>query len=454
MLTPKDIFPYQEEAIDFLYERDESLALIPMGGGKTMIAATAASELLQEGIVSRWLILAPKRVCLLVWRQEFAKWSHLDEDRVAVAVGVGGARRDALESDKSFVVMNYDNLIWMIDTYGGVHNFDGIIFDEVSRMKNPQGKRHKKIKKYLTQFKVRMGLTGTPTSNGIKDLYGQVYCVDCGCRLGRSHGHFKRDYFQSTGPMVWQIEPQPDALDRATEAIADISFQISNSVYADQLPSLHRNTIEVEMSPEMRDIYKEMEEEFLIELKDDNVMAANAGVMLNKLQQIVDGFIYTDTGAQWFHDAKINALEEIIESQQGAPLLVVYKYRRELEALRGRWDAPYLGAGVTDVQAEKAVDDWNAGKLPILYVHPASAGHGLNLQDGGDTLVWFGQTWSLEEHDQMIARLRRQGQKAGVIHCHYIVMRDSIDGTVLDALASKKVVDNAVIAGIKERNKK
>lgn len=452
MLTPKDIHPYQEDAISFLYEHDEALALVPMGGGKTMMAGTAAKELLEDKVVKRWLILAPKRVAQLVWKPEFAKWSHLNDQEIAVAVGTDKQRMAAIEGDEPFVVMNYDNLIWMLDTYNSVYDFDGIIFDEVTKMKNPQGKRHKSIKRYLTDFNVRWGLTGRLSPNGLKDLYGQVYCVDRGRRLGRSFGHFKAGYFQSTGPMPWQVEPQPDAVERATEAIADISFLIPDSVYEDQLPPLVPNTIEVDMSPEMRDIYNEMEEEFLIKLEEDEVLAANAGVMLGKLQQIVNGFIYTDTGSQWFHDAKINALEELIDSQQGEPLIVVYKYRRELEALRGRWDAPYLGEGVSDTRAEQAVNDWNAGKLPIFYIHPASAGHGLNLQAGGNTIVWYGQTWSLEEHDQTIARLRRQGQEEDQVLCHYIVMKDSVDNTVLGAVAHKGVIDRAVIAGIKKRH--
>jgi SNF2 family DNA or RNA helicase len=418
-----------------------------MGGGKTVMAATAMQELLREGAIERVLIFCPKRVGLMVWPAEMQKWDHLDLG-VAVAIGSEKQRHNAILSDAPVVVINFENMVWFFDNYPS-HNFDCLVIDELSKMKSAQSKRHKALRRHVYDFTVRWGLTGTPTSNSVVDLFGQMFCIDCGDRLGKTFSAFRREYMVWVGPNQWDWELRPKAFEAITDKIKDIAFLIENKDYVDQLPRLVKNRIQAPMPAAAAKVYEELEETFVASLTDGEIVdAASAGVLVNKLAQVADGFLYMDEGYQWLHDAKIDALEEIIEEQQGAPLLVAYRYRAELLELQKKWPAPYLGAGVTDKQSEKNVRDWNAGRLPLLYLHPASAGHGLNLQAGGNVIAWYGHTWSREEHDQTIARLRRTGQERDQVWSHYIISAP-IDLDVLEAVRVKQNIAKKVAERLK-----
>jgi SNF2 family DNA or RNA helicase len=372
---------------------------------------------------------------------------------IARAIGTPKQRRAAFASDAQIVVINVDNVVWATNE-GLLAGFDTLVIDESTRFKNARSNRWKALKKVLPQFTSRFALTGTPTTQGLQDLFAQVYLVDKGQAFGASFYKWREYYFRPLDPNGWKWAPKHGALEVITKSIAPFTFQIEPGDYAAQLPELVINDLVVELPHAARALYDQLKEDFVV----GEVSAASGGVLVNKLAQIANGFIYTGDAelgtqqAEWLHDAKLDALEEVIESQQGAPLLVLYRYRAELEAMRKRWPAPYLGSGVSNVTAAKTIADWNAGRLPILYGHPASMGHGLNLQDGGSTIVWYGLPWSLEEWQQAIARLHRSGQKS-TVWVHRIVAADTVDREILEALRTKRRVQDLVVEHVKQEAK-
>jgi SNF2 family DNA or RNA helicase len=433
---------YQEEAADFIYSRDRSLILAKMGAGKTAIALTAMQDYLRNGLVKRWLVIAPKRVCACVWPVEVAKWSNMT---LRVAVGTPAQRIAALYSDADVVVINYDNLQWLATQK---LSFDGIVFDELTRLKNPSGKRFKAFNEVVANINIRIGLTGSFTSNGLEDVFGQVKMIDQSA-LGRSKGAFMQQYFWCANPQFGEWIPRPKALDQIMARIKSITFMLENKEYADTLPPLHYNEVMCEM--DMTN-YKKMKKDFVLELGSDKAIAANAGVVTQKLQQLAGGWIYetktvasdepgkfiTTQTPHWFSAHKFDALDELVGN---GPLLIWYWYKEELAELRRR----YPKAQTLDDKG--AVERWNAGQIDVLLAHPASAGHGLNLQGQSD-MVFLSLPWSLELFEQAVARLHRSGQRHAV-YCHLLLTAGTVDEKIWGALRDKKSLSEIAIESLK-----
>jgi len=448
-----DLHPFQKAGIDWLYEHDQTLPLVKMGGGKTIIAATAFTELLDEGVLERVLILAPKRVALLVWPAEFELWDQLDRADLAVAVGTASQRLDAfMGSGARFVALNYENIVWA-EKLGLLDGFDGLIEDEVSYLQNPTAERSKSIQRHVKQFKIRTGMTGSP--GNIKRLFGMTKAIDRGDRLGRTWTGFRNEHYVHHGLEHWDWREKPGAMDKVLDKISDMTFLVEPKDYEDQLPEIVSTQVRFDLTGHTREVYDEMEHGYAAEIDGKVVIAANAGVRSGKLQQIADGFIYTHQAGmtrewEWMHEEKCDALDERLHS--GEPTIVVYKYQASLQFLLSAYPGtPYLGAGVTDRQSERAVNAWNAGETELMFLHPASAAHGLNLQAGGCRLVFFSTPWSLEHYEQTIARLRRQGQRSGQIFVDHIMANDTVDEDIAYAQIYRKQVEDAVLAGVARR---
>jgi SNF2 family DNA or RNA helicase len=405
------------------------MILAPVGAGKTAITLTAMSDMSARGHCDRWLVLAPKRVCLSVWPVEVNKWA--EHMKLAVAVGTPAQRKAAFESDADIVVTNYDN-IPSIDP----KNFDGIVFDELTRLKNPSGKRFKYLLKILDKFQIRWALTGSFTSNGLEDVFGQCKVVDQAL-LGRSKGAFLQQYFYCINREYGQWEPLPDALPKVMEAIKPATYVLEPGEYKDKLPPLHV----VEMRCDMDMVpYNKMKKEFVLEL-GQTITAPTAAVVTQKLQQLAGGFVYGEAGPEWLSSHKFDMLDDILEENQHDNTIVVYNYKEELAELKRRYK-------LTTIDEDNAVDDWNAGKIQLLAIHPKSAGHGLNLQFGGNKIVFLSLPWSLELYEQTIGRLHRSGQTRDV-WCYVIICNKTIDERIFAALHDKRTLAELALEGLK-----
>ena len=411
--------PYQDEAADFLFARDRAMILAPVGAGKTAITLTAMTEMLINGFVDRWLVLAPKRVCTDVWKQEGKKWCP--EFEVAVAVGTPAQRKAAFDSDADIVVTNYDN-IPSIDPTG----FDGVVFDELTRLKNPSGKRFKYLLKILDTFHIRWGLTGSFTSNGLEDVFGQCKVIDQKL-LGRSKGAFLQQYFYCINREYQQWEPLPDALNHVMTAIKPATYVLEAGEYKDKLPPL--NVVEMRCDMDLAP-YNKMKKDFVLEL-GQIITAPTAAVVTQKLQQLASGFIYGANGAEWLASHKFDLLKEVLEENQHANTIIVYNYKEELAKLKELY--PQLST----MDDENVVDKWNKGELELLALHPKSAGHGLNLQFGGNKIIFLSLPWSLELYEQTIGRLHRSGQTKEV-WCYVLICNKTIDERIYASLHDKR----------------
>ena len=421
--------PYQHEAADFLFSRDRAMILAPVGAGKTAITLTAMSDMSARGHCDRWLVLAPKRVCLSVWPVEVKKWA--EHMKLAVAVGTPAQRKAAFESDADIVVTNYDN-IPSIDP----KNFDGIVFDELTRLKNPSGKRFKYLLKILDQFQIRWGLTGSFTSNGLEDVFGQCKVVDQSL-LGRSKGAFLQQYFYCINREYGQWEPVPGALPKVMEAIKPATYVLEPGEYKDKLPPLHvvEMRCDMDMGP-----YETLKKEFVLEL-GQTITAPTAAVVTQKLQQLAGGFVYGEAGPEWLSDHKFDMLDDILEENQHDNTIVVYNYKEELAELKRRFN-------VATIDEPNAIDRWNEGKIQLLAIHPKSAGHGLNLQLGGNKIVFLSLPWSLELYEQTIGRLHRSGQTRDV-WCYIIICNKTIDERIFAALHDKRTLAEIALEELK-----
>lgn len=400
------------------------------------------------------LVVAPKRVAEDTWTREFRKWDHLQGMRVSKVIGTPKQRAAALEKDADVYVIGRDCIAWLVEYYQAKRNgwpFDMLVIDELSGFKNPQTKRFRAIRKTLPCTKRVVGLTGTPSPNGLIDLWAQIYILDRGERLGRTLGAYREKYFRPgkrNGFVVYQWEPVRGAQEEIERRLRDLCLSMSADDYL-QLPERIDRTVCVTLSPKERKLYDRMEKESLIELKaeGDAVVALNAAAAMNKLLQIANGRVYTAEGnVLRIHDAKLQALEEIIEDAT-SPVLVFYSFRHDLEAIRERIPDARILKTAGDIEA------WNDGNIPVLLVHPASAGYGLNLQAGGHVIVWFGLTWSLELYQQANARLHRQGQNHAVI-IHHLITEGTVDEQVLAALRRKDTSQAALLAALSERGDK
>lgn len=443
---------YQREALDWLYARPRTALWMPMGGGKTVTTLTALDALDLVEAVYPVLVLAPKRVAISTWPDEVAKWPHLKRLRVSVINGTPKQRQAALDAPADVYTMAYDNLSWLCETLGDDWPFVTVVADELTRLKSfriRQGSKragalgrvaHTKVKRFI-------GLTGTPGANGLKDLWGQTWFLDRGERLGRTFSAFEQRWFRK-GYDGFSLQPQPHAQGEIQALLSDICLTVTGLPVDEPI----RNPIYVDLPPKARVLYRDMEDEMFAEIGAEGVEAANAAVRTQKCLQIANGAIYTDDAGNWeaVHDAKLDALESVIEEANGAPVLVAYNFKHDLQRLRRRFPQ----ARVLDADPD-TIRQWNAGQVPVLFAHPASAGHGLNLADGGNILAFFGLNWSLEEHMQIIERIGPMRQKqAGYdrpVFVHYIMAKNTVDNLVFDRLASKRTVQEVLLEAMKRR---
>jgi SNF2 family DNA or RNA helicase len=427
--------PYQDDAADFLYERDRAMILAPVGAGKTAITLTAMQAMLDDGLVKRWLVVAPKRVCTDVWPVEAPLWSRIAP---ALAVGTPAQRNAALISAASVVVTNYDNLDKLTDLSG----FDGIVFDELTRLKNPSGKRFKALEKLLEPVKVRWGLTGSFTSNGLEDVFGQCKIIDQPL-LGRAKGAFMQQYFICINRDFGQWVPAPGALEQVMARIKPATFVLDPGDYKDKLPPC--NVVEVRPTFVDRAPYEKMKRDYVVKFGDDRVIAQNAAAVTTKLQQMASGFVYNREAGDksiWFSDHKFDRLAELLDENQRANTIVVYNYQEELAELKRRF--PHAAT----IDEPDAIARWNAGKIELLLIHPKSAGHGLNLQHGGCHMVFVSLPWSLELYEQTVGRLHRGGQPHAV--WVYVMLTDkTIDERIWASLHDKRAVSDIAMEELK-----
>lgn len=425
---------YQETAADFLYEHDRAMILAPVGAGKTAITLTAMQDMLRDGHVGRWLVLAPKRVCTDVWPVEAPKWAP--NLSVAVAVGAPKERLAALKSKAQVVVTNYDNLQWLADQE---LLFDGIVFDELTKLKNPSGARFKALAKVIDRVQTRWGLTGSFTSNGLEDVFGQCKIVDQSL-LGRSKGAFMQQYFtENRRPDFTEWTPRPGALEAVMRRIKPATFVLEPGEYKDKLPPCH--TVEMRIEIPDRKPYEDMKKECVVQFGDQMAVAVNAAVVTQKLQQMASGFVYVPEPV-WFSSHKFDALDDLLNENQHANTILVYQYQEELAELKRRYKQ------LVTLDDVDAIERWNDGKVRLLAVHPKSAGHGLNLQHGGHHMVFLSLPWSLELYEQTVGRLHRSGQQRDV-WVYLLMARDSVDEKIWGALHDKRALSDIAMESLK-----
>lgn len=393
------------------------------------------------------LIIAPLRVARDTWPDEIAKWDHLKGLTCAVAVGTPKQRSEAVLSDAQVVTIGRDSVDWLINKSGLPFGYDMIVIDELSSFKAYNSQRSKAIYKVQPRMKRMVGLTGTPASNGLMDLFAEFKALDGGRRLGRYITHFRETYFRpgwGNGTIVYNYIPLPGAEDAIYERILDITISMKALDHL-KMPELIRNRVLVRMEPDEKKIYRAMKEDMILELSGQEIDAKNAATLSGKLSQMANGAIYGEDGTGFIrvHDRKLDALEDLVEAANGKPVLVAYWFKHDRERIRQRF--PFA----RDIKTSGDIHDWNAGMIPLALIHPASAGHGLNLQQGGNTMIWFGLTWSLELYQQTNARLWRQGQKEQTVVIYHILTAGTIDEKILAALEQKDAGQTALINAVK-----
>lgn len=436
---------YQEYAIRYIETHPISALLIDMGLGKTSITLTAIRNLLFDSFeVRKVLVIAPLRVAKNTWTDEIKKWEHLNTLTYSLIIGNENERLSALNEKADIYIINRENVDWLVNKSGYKFDFDMVVIDELSSFKNHQSKRFKSLMKVRPLVNRIVGLTGTPSSNGLMDLFAEFKILDMGKRLGYFIGQYRNTYFKPdkmNGPIVYSYKPLPNAENAIYEKISDITVSMKANEYL-KMPELVTSNCVVELSDNEKKQYDEMKKSLVLEITDGEITAANAASLSNKLCQLSNGAIYDDEqNIVEIHDRKLEALEDIIESMNGKPLLVAYWYRHDLERIKSRFS-------VREIKTSEDISDWNKGEIPVALIHPASAGHGLNLQNGGSTLVWFGLTWSLELYQQTNARLYRQGQKNTVVIQH-IITKGTIDEQILKALKKKNKTQSDLIDAVK-----
>jgi len=444
MLSRHNLHKYQERAVDFILKQERCMLALEMGLGKSVSTLTAISDMLDGFIANKVLVIAPLRVANSVWAQETRLWEHLRHLRVSVATGSNKARREALSLDADIYVINRENVPWLVENYGRRWDFDVVVIDESSSFKNSQSKRFKALRKMLPNIDSVILLTGTPSPNGLLDLWAQMYLVDYGERLGRTLTNYKQRFFEAD---YWgrKFEPRKGSEEQIHALLTDKIIHMSAEDYLD-MPDRIDLSVRVALPSKVAEGYQDFERTMLAELDDgEEVEAATAAVLANKLMQYANGALYTDPNGNWSetHAAKLDALSEIVEDNEGETILVAYNYKSDLARLLKRFPQ----AKLLDKRQE-TIDAWNRGDIPMLLAHPASAGHGLNLQKGGALCVWFGLNWSLELYQQFNARLHRQGQTRPVRVVH-ILAENTIDERVMGVLGNKDATQKNLLNALK-----
>lgn len=437
---------YQQFAIQYIKEHPIAAVLLDMGLGKTVISLTAIADLLFDSFEAhRVLVIAPLRVARDTWPAEIEKWEHLKLLTYSVVVGTAAERKAALARKADITIINRENLSWLFEKSGAAFDYDMVVIDELSSFKNHQSKRFRAMLKQRPRLKRIVGLTGTPSSNGLMDLWAEFRLLDMGQRLGRFITEYRNRYFlpdKRNGQIIYSYKPQFYAEEAIYRQIADITISMKSTDYL-KMPELITSQYEVQLSDKERARYEELKKDLILQLPDGEVTAANAASLTGKLVQLANGAIYADNGEILpLHDRKLDALEDLIEAANEKPVLVAYWFKHDLQRIKERFT-------VREIKESRDITDWNAGKIPVAVIHPASAGHGLNLQAGGSTLIWFGLTWSLELYQQTNARLWRQGQSSGTVVIEHIITKGTIDERILKALSQKELTQSALIDAVK-----
>lgn len=439
-------YNYQQFATDFILNQSICCLMLDMGLGKTVITLTALWQLALDSFdVSKVLVIAPKRVAEDTWPKELAKWEHLTGLTSSLVLGSAAEREAALQRKAFLYIINRENVAWLAKNH--YWDFDMVVIDELSSFKSNKAERFKAMKKVRPMVTRIVGLTGTPAPNTLLDLWPQMYLMDMGQRLGRFIGGFRDRFFlpdKRNREIIYSYKPREGAEDAIYALISDICISMKAADYLD-MPERIDNRIEVSMSPKERKLYDDFQKDMVLSIGDEELDATNAAALSNKLLQMANGAVYgEDKKVIPIHDRKLDALEDLVEAANGKPLLVAYWYKHDLQRIKDRFK------NARCIDTAKDIDDWNAGKIPLALIHPASAGHGLNLQDGGCTIVWFGLTWSLELYQQLNARLWRQGQKHTVV-IHHIVTKGTHDEDVMRALENKDTRQSALIEAVRAR---
>lgn len=440
---------YQKYATKFIEENDISALLLDMGLGKSVITLTAIRNLIIKGEVGRVLVIAPLRVARSTWPDEIAKWDHLNDLTYSVAVGTEKERLEALRKNVEIVIINRENVDWLVNKSGYRFNFDMIVIDELSSFKSYSAKRFKALLKVRPYVERIVGLTGTPSSNGLMDLWAEYRLLDFGERLGRYITIYRLKYFtpdKRSATVIFSYKLLPGAEDEIYNAISDITISMKAKDYL-KMPDLIINEVTVDLDPTERRTYETLRKEMVVQISEqEEIDAVNAASLSGKLLQMANGAVYDeDKRVLRIHDKKLDALEDLIEAANGKPVLIAYWYKHDLERIKERFN-------VREILNDQDIRDWNNGKIDVAVIHPASAGHGLNLQQGGSTMIWFGLTWSLELYEQANARLYRQGQNETVV-IHHIITKGTIDEDVMLALKRKEKMQSALIDAVKARLK-
>lgn len=442
---------YQKYATQFIKKNPIAALLLDIGLGKTIITLTAIHDLMFDSFeVQKVLIIAPLRVARDTWPAEIEKWEHLKHLTYSVAVGTVEERISALKQKADIYIINRENIQWLVEESGIPFDYQMIVIDELSSFKNHQTKRFKALMKVRPKAKRIVGLTGTPSSNGLMDLYAEFRMLDMGERLGRFIGQFRNTYFQPdkrNGMIVYSYKPLPYAEDAIYEKISDITISMRATDHLN-MPELIMSEYCVEMSAEEKGKYMELKKELILELPDSEITASNAASLSNKLSQMANGAIYDDSKQTVrIHDRKLDALEDIIEAANGKPILVAYWFKHDRTRITERLSK--LGIAYQEIKSSTSIERWNKGALTVGLIHPASSGHGLNLQSGGNCLVWFGLTWSLELYQQTNARLWRQGQQSKTVVIQHIVTKGTVDERIMKALRDKNETQTALLEAVK-----
>ncbi len=442
---------YQKYAIQYIETHPIAAVLLDMGLGKTSITLTALNDLLFDRfLIRKALVIAPLRVARDTWPDEIQKWEHLRSLNYSVAVGTEAERLAALKRQADIYIINRENVQWLVEESGIPFDFDMVVVDELSSFKNHQSKRFKALMKKRPGVGRIVGLTGTPTGNGLMDLWAEFKLLDMGQRLGRFIGQYRTRFFlpdKRNGQVVFSYKPLPGAEQEIYRLISDITISMKSTDHL-QMPKLVSSAYTVCLSEAEMQRYVSLKQELILQLPGGEITAANAAALSGKLSQMANGAVYADDRAVIpVHDRKLDALEDIIESMGGKPLLVAYWFRHDLERIRERLHKLKIPFSCLD--ATGSIHRWNAGEIPVALIHPASAGHGLNLQSGGSAIVWFGLTWSLELYQQTNARLWRQGQRAETVVVQHIITKGTIDERMMKVLSEKDTTQAALIDAVK-----
>ncbi|MGM0792413.1 MAG: SNF2-related protein [Bacillota bacterium] len=443
-------YHYQTYATQWIIDKKKSALFLEMGMGKSVSTLTAILELLYDYFdVAKVLVIAPLRVASTTWEEEVEKWDHLKDLQISKVLGSEKQRVAALYKKADVYIINRENVTWLVDWFDSDWPFDMVVIDELSSFKSSKAQRFKSLKKVRPFIKRLVGLTGTPAPNGLIDLWPQIYLLDGGERLGKTVTGYREKYFlpdKRNQMIVYTWKLKDGAEDAIYEKLSDICVSMKAKDYL-ELPERIDNVIPVELPKKAKEQYDQLEKELILSIEEADVLAGSAAVLANKLLQVANGAVYDEDGeVKPIHDEKLKALDELMEAASGKPVLVFYGYQHDKDRLLHHLKKlkPRL------LQSDKDIKDWNQGKVHVLLAHPASAGHGLNLQTGGNIIIWFGLTWSLELYQQANARLWRQGQKQTVV-IHHIIAKDTIDERVMKALEDKDVSQAALIEAVKAR---